>query len=330
MNATKLSTYLFEYNNSELKHKKGITSDYSSISKKNPENSQVNYDFTIPYSNKIILKKNARFDKVPTHSHQHVEINYMYSGSCKQIINGKEMTLSKGELTLIDTNSTHSIGYTDEDDIMINFLIHKDYFNSTFFSRITNNNLITSFFINAINDEDKSLNYLVFDSSNNSRLQMFIHEFIFEYYYPSLNSQDILDNLFILIILEMINSLEESIKYSSFSKRSSKLISAIQYMEENYKTCTLESTAAAVHVNPSYLTTLLKKNFHKSYKELIIQIRMNEAQKLLLNTDKRIDTIAKECGYHNLSFFYTKFRETFHCSPREMRSIYNKEAGEFI
>ena len=50
----------------------------------------------------------------------------------------------------------------------------------------------------------------------------------------------------------------------------------------------------------------------------------------LTNTQKRIEDIAKECGYHNLSFFYAKFKETFHCSPREMRKIYNKEAGQFI
>lgn len=122
---------------------------------------------------------------------------------------------------------------------MICFIIKKDYLNNSFFSKLTDNNLITSFFINAINSDNTDLNYLIFNTENNQRLQTMILEFIYEYYYPSLNSPEIKNSLFALIILDMINTLDTSINLKSVTKSNSIIISALQYIEENILTCSL-------------------------------------------------------------------------------------------
>lgn len=310
---------LREYNDTEIKHKKNIKSTYEKLSYTYDDKQRKIYQFYFQIDKSIILAKNARFDKVPTHVHNYIEINYMYSGNCQQTINDKSFILQKGQMTLIDTKTPHSIGYTDENDIMINFMISKDYLNNSFFSKLTDHNLITTFFINAINDKSANLNYMIFNTENNLRLQFFIHEFIWEYYHPSHNSKEIQNSLFVLIVLEMINTLDSSINYESISESNSIMISALKYMEKNFISCSLESTAQYVGVNPCYLTTLLKKHFHHSYKELIIQLKMDYALKLLLNSNYTIDHIARKCGYQNLTFFYKKFKELYHCTPQEYR-----------
>lgn len=310
---------LREYNDTEIKHKKNIKSTYEKLPYTYDDKQRKIYQFYFQIDNSIILAKNARFDTVPIHVHNYIEINYMYSGQCQQTINDKSFHIHKGQMTFIDTKTPHSIGYTDENDIMINFMISKDYLNNSFFSKLTDHNLITTFFINAINDENVNLNYMIFNTEKNQRLQFFIHEYIWEYYNPSLNSKKILDSLFTLIILEMINTLDSSINYESFNESNSVVVSAIQYMEKNFLNCTLNSTAKYVGINPCYLTTLLKKHFHYSYKDLIIQLKMNYASKLLLNSNYSIDNIARKCGYQNLSFFYKKFKEIYKCSPKEYR-----------
>lgn len=320
MEHLKLDQHLRKYDESEVKHKQGILSQYS----KNPFYNKTKniYLFELEKllaADSISIIKNQRFDSVPTHIHDHIEINYMYSGTCLQIIDGHEVTLKKGQMTLIDTRTPHSIGYTGENDILINFLIKKDYLNNSFFSKLTDNNLITSFFINAISSNNNDLNYLIFNTENNQRLQMFILEFIYEYYYPSLNSKEIRNSLFVLIILEMINTLDTSINLESITKSNSIIILTLQFLENNFLTCTLESTAKHLNINPCYLTTLLKKNLNLSYKELIITLKMQYATKLLINSDYTIEQIAHKSGYSNLSFFYKKFYNLFHCSPKEYR-----------
>ena len=55
----------------------------------------------------------------------------MYSGSCTQIINEeKTVKLEKGQVILLDTDCVHSIGNTGENDILINLLFEKEYFNT--------------------------------------------------------------------------------------------------------------------------------------------------------------------------------------------------------
>ncbi|MEG0367124.1 MAG: AraC family transcriptional regulator [Coprobacillus sp.] len=318
-----LDKLLKEYTESEKRHLHGkitkhieLNSIYNILDKQifSAENGFV-------ISDNIILAKNQRFAEVPLHRHEYIEINYMYSGTCEQTIDGKSSLLKQGQMTFIDTKTPHSIGYTDEDDIMINFIIKKEYLNTKFFSKLSNNNLITSFFINAINDENTNLNYMIFNTEDNQRLKMFIYEFILECYKPSLNTQDIKDSLFILIILEMINTLDTSINYESITESNTLIISALQYIENNFLTCTLESTAKHLNVNACYLTTILKKHFHQSYKELIIKLRMDYAVKLLTNSSLTIDEVARKVGYQNLSFFYKKFKEIYQCSPKEYRLI---------
>lgn len=69
-----------------------------------------------------------RFIPVKPHVHEWIELGYMYSGSCIQLINGeKQMNWKKGQVIFLDTDCMHSIGNTGEDDIMINFLFEKEY-----------------------------------------------------------------------------------------------------------------------------------------------------------------------------------------------------------
>ena len=84
----------------------------------------------------------------------------------------------------------------------------KDYLNNQFFSKLSQHNLITSFFINAINDKESHLNYMIFNTENNERLQTFLTELLLEYYRPSYNSKEMMNSLFVLIILEMIHLIQ--------------------------------------------------------------------------------------------------------------------------
>lgn len=324
MNIQELDHCLKRIEPVEQKHKNGQLSQFD----KNPSlyyKQKKIYSFNIDLPDNVIFSKNARFDKVPLHIHDYIEINYMYSGQCEQIIDDKLYKLQKGQMTFIDTKTPHSIGYTDENDIMVNFLISKEYLYNSFLSKLSDHNLITTFFINAMNNNSSHLNYLILNTQNNERLQNFIYEFIWEHYHPSLNSKELKNSLFLLIILEMINTLDSCIAYESISQTNSIVFDSIAYLEKNFLTCTLESTAYHIGINPCYLTTLLKKYFQKSYKEIIIQLRMNYAIKLILNSHEPIDEIARKSGYQNLTFFYKKFKEIYHCSPKEYRDQHKND-----
>lgn len=53
----------------------------------------------------IYISKHNRFADYPYHTHQFLELNYMYSGSSEQIIEGNKETLHEGELLLLDSGT---------------------------------------------------------------------------------------------------------------------------------------------------------------------------------------------------------------------------------
>jgi len=243
----------------------------------------------------------------------------MYSGCCPQIIGDLAYTLKKGQVILIDMDTPHATEWLGEDDIMISVVINKEYLNTNFFNRMSKDNILSSFFINAINKNTRHDNYIIFQSENSRRLPIFFNELLCEFYAPSINSVDIFNSLFNLVLSELINVYEKDISKQELKFKKNSIIPILRYIEGNYLSCTLETTAAFFNMNPNYLTTLLKQNTGSSYKELVQTQRLAKASQLLRNTEQPITKIANQIGYENMSFFYKKFKEKYGCSPKEFR-----------
>ena len=54
----------------------------------------------------IHISKHRRYAEVPEHTHDFVEINYMYSGTCLQIINGERIEMEESDVVIIDKEAT--------------------------------------------------------------------------------------------------------------------------------------------------------------------------------------------------------------------------------
>lgn len=265
------------------------------------------------------VKKNSRFNPVPEHVHNYIELNYVYSGTCPQVVNGGEIMLKKGQVLVIDINTPHAISALAEDDIMMSVMVSHKYLHEKVFHHFSKDSILASFFINAITNKTQSNRYVKFDSENSRRIQMFFQEFFCEYLDPSINSTDILSNLFGLIIAELINVYENDMARDENWTTGTSIVPIMRYIEGNFKTCTQESTADFFHLNPNYLTSLLKKHTGLTYKQLIQSQKLKYAARLLKNTELSVTAAANECGYENVSFFYRKFQEFYGCSPKEFR-----------
>lgn len=287
-----------------------FASDYSSSRNLN-QNKILELDLNV--------RKHSRFNAVPMHIHDYIEINYVYSGSCPQIVNETEIILEKGQVLFIDTNTPHSIPALLEDDIMINLLISKNYLHNNLFSHFSTDSILSQFFINTMNERTQTNKYLLFHSESSRRISMFFNEFLCEFYDPSLNSTDILTNLFGLIIAELINVYKSEMTKEAHKKGAASVIMIIKYIESNYKHCTLDSVSEFFHLNPNYITTLLKKHTGYTYKQLIQTQKLKYAAKLLKNTNLSVTEIANEAGYENVSFFYKKFVERYNVKPKDYR-----------
>ena len=94
---------------------------------------------------------------------------------------------------------------------------------------------------------------------------------------------------------------------------------------ENYdKKLSLEDMSDKFHISRSYLSKKFKAVTGFGFKEYIVNVRIKNACRLLLETNKSITDIAFECGFNDSNYFGDAFRHVKGVSPNKYRK--NKEA----
>ncbi|MFV0465727.1 MAG: AraC family transcriptional regulator [Lachnospiraceae bacterium] len=271
----------------------------------------------------FMIIENARYQEVPEHVHEWIEIAYVYSGTCHQTINNTPYHLLKGQICLIDTRVPHSVNSCGEEDLLINLLFSKEYFNSNFLSRFSGHSLMSEFIISAISEKTLSDKYIIFQSTENEHLSMLMKELMCEYYEPSLNSTDVLNAFLALIFLELMRMEEQNMLLSNMTEKAYSLHKVLGHIDRNYLSTSLTETAQLFSLNPSYLSTLLKEESGYSFGELLRKAKINHAKRLLLSSDLSVTEIAHLCGYENMSFFYHIFEKETNKRPAEFRKVYS-------
>ena len=113
MNPTELELFLYRHTESEswhLQHPGQLSHLYAKM-KQEEFRGEVGYCFDFVNTLKkdmIGMIKETRFTVIPKHHHVDMELNYIYSGSCTFVINGREITLKKGDLCILDSDVWHS------------------------------------------------------------------------------------------------------------------------------------------------------------------------------------------------------------------------------
>lgn len=108
--------------------------------------------------------------------------------------------------------------------------------------------------------------------------------------------------------------------YPSAGKSNRSIRRAMAYVAAHYgEAITLEEVAEHIHLNPSYLSALFKRVTKANFREYLNRIRINEARRLLTDTDGAIVDIAASCGFNDQSYFTKVFKKATGQTPKQYR-----------
>ena len=104
-------------------------------------------------------------------------------------------------------------------------------------------------------------------------------------------------------------------------EKSSRIVkNAAEYISQNFsEDITLATVADHLHVNTSYLSTLFRQVTGMTFKEHLNRVRIEEAARLLSNTDYPVMEIAIACGYKDQSYFTKVFKKMTGLTPKQYR-----------
>lgn len=91
------------------------------------------------------------------------------------------------------------------------------------------------------------------------------------------------------------------------------------YIRSHYQDVTIQDLVNEFHYQEDYFNRLIKRKTGLTYSAYVQQIRLEHAEHLLASTDKSIEEIANEIGYHNKGYFYKLFQEKYDETPASYR-----------
>lgn len=272
----------------------------------------------------VFDRHKTKFD-FPLHYHDEYELNFIENAAGAQRIVGDSVEeIHDLELVLVGSNVphgwfNHNCTSTNIHEITIQF--HKDLFDDNFLKR----------------NQMQLINSLL---QNSSRGISFSKEAINKVKYRLLNLRQ---NLGFESFLELqailhelsLSSNKQSLGSLIFQKNSShfennKIDDTFNYIRQNYKDdITLEQMAQNVNMTVITFSRFLKKQTGKTFTQILIDIRLGHATRLLNETKLNIFEICYKSGFKNQSYFNRVFKHKHKVSPNEFREIFAKSRTFF-
>ncbi|MEC5273650.1 AraC family transcriptional regulator [Caldifermentibacillus hisashii] len=277
------------------------------------------------YNNKdIYISKHNRFSDYPLHSHQFIEINYVISGTCTEIVEDEIVTLRAGDLIFLDIGCKHSIKALSENDIMVNIIFSDKSINIQWLSEMKkSNNIIFEFLVNVLSGIDNLQKYIIYRNKKPSEVSLVLEKIIEEYYLQKPFADIIISSLLTIFFTELVRNYNIKAE-ERITPHQSLVISILKDIEENYKNINLGNLANKYGYNKNYLSNLIKKETNHTFSELVIRQKLIKAHALITSTSMPIDDIILTVGFSNKHFFYEKYKLHYKTLPNEMRKKYRK------
>ena len=98
---------------------------------------------------------------------------------------------------------------------------------------------------------------------------------------------------------------------------------AKKYLEQHIgEDISLEMLAEKVNLSPSYFSTLFKNTTGKNYMEYVLTLRIEEAKRLLTETNMSVNDIAAAVGYLDVHSFSKRFKKDVGIIPTKYRKYH--------
>lgn len=257
------------------------------------------------------------------HLHQDYEIFYLLEGECVYLINGRTSYVEKGQLVLISKNVIHKTMRTQGKNFARMVINFRDDFLPEAEQELAHKLFHSSPPVVSIPDEKQSgINRII----QNLYLEYQNKEDYLDLYGRSLLSQLLIESL--RIVEEKGLSTGEKIDLP-YEKGARDIAEIVTYINESFSSdVSLSSLSRQFHRNEQYISRLFKQVTGCNIVDYVNAVRINEAKRLLMETNMKIYQIAHRIGYSNPVHLWRVFTRITGTSPNQYREDHSPIEAE--
>lgn len=258
----------------------------------------------------------------PMHWHNSIEIIYVLKGKLNITISSDNYELIEKDIEIINLDEPHSIVSTDKDNKVLVFHIDP-YFFEKYYNDIEN----MFFFTNTTDDRAQ-------ESEKYDALRTFLAKITCE----AVQKQDNYDKEIQVILIDLLYHLINNFHYLMYENEDLKekeeqleryhRISKYIFNNSN-DNITLQDIAKKEFLSTDYLSHGIKDVTGSSFTDLLNSNRVQEALKLILDTDKTISEISEEVGFSHTRYFNKHFKAHYKYTPLQYRKKFKVDDEKF-
>lgn len=127
-------------------------------------------------------------------------------------------------------------------------------------------------------------------------------------------------------IAENVQQIEDFSTVKNISVSDETFDETLKYIHEHYnEDLAIAEIASISNFNPKYFSTLFKKKTGITFVDYLTNIRIEQAKKLLTETDLKVSNISTMVGYNYNSYFSKIFKNMTGLLPNEYRATHKKK-----
>lgn len=265
-----------------------------------------------------------RYIDIFAHRHDFFEIVCTTKGECFHKVEDKEVIMKQGDITIIPPNVKHYLR-AEYDCVTLTIKIRKSTFDRVFSSLICSGTTLSAYFTQTLYSKHYR-NSLTFNCGQDAFLPELLLYMFSQQTEKKKHYNYVLDGLLATFFPYLVQNFEDTIELSVGDNIQNGRITEIEsYMRQNYKTATLSETAKHFFLNPSYLSTTIKKQTGYTFSSIMQRIRMEHAAQLLTETSIKVEQICENVGYQDTTQFIRTFKKYYNTTPYRYRKEFNKK-----
>ncbi len=264
----------------------------------------------------ITIRPHTRFIHFPEHTHDYVEVVYMYSGETTHIVGGKEIKLKQGDLLFLSQSTTHEVRQAGEKDIAVNFIVLPEFFTKPLSAIGEEPTPLRKFLIDCLCGESTGVGYLYFGVAKVKPIQNLLENLLWILTQETPNKRKMSQMTMTLVLMQLLAHTEA---LTTSDPEDTIAWQTLRYIEENYAAGSFADLVSQLHYDASWLSREIKRKTGKTFTQLVQEKRLAQAAFLLRNTNKNVSDIAIAVGYENISYFHRIFAEAYGKSPKHYR-----------
>lgn len=263
--------------------------------------------------NGIHIFRPARPMEESVHTHDFLELVYVFSGTAVQQVGEHAYPVRRGDLVFINYGQTHAFQPTDAEFAYCNIIFQPDFISSRL---IAEENAFETLLLTAF-DEFRGISagsLIHFSGAERQLLETILEDMLAERSADRPGSFNILSGYMCVIFTKLLRKLGTAPVEDGVWQE------LLRYIDDNLgEQLTLPALAERCFYNPSYFSRVFRKKYGKTLLEYINDRRLVLAAQQLDQTEDSIEQICLQCGWQDKTTFYRNFHRKYGLTPAQYR-----------